>query len=462
MCSKMMAAAAAAACSSVSHPRRLPQIARHRRLRQHFLSSHLLLRLGSRHRLAPAAFALPPAASPERTKPTEAEPIRVHGYRYRHRCTSSDRAAAVSRWDARTAENFRALCTGEKGEAMAYQGPSFTVSSVVSCCRAAISLRATAPAVFQRLWAKGRRDFWGKFKDETDGLERKHHKAGLLSMANAGKSTNSSQFFITLKPTPHLNGKHVVFGEVLEGMDVVREVAEVSVDAAAHRPIAANEVTISACGELDHMILRRRRWRRTRCIVALPRLRCAPGRLWTRTVWRRGGQEAARGAGRRGGAAGLAVVPEACRWTRLGVHGWRERQARWIAIFEKVTAGTAASAARAPASSSAGAGYPPESTMRKAPSSSVNATMKKAPARHRPLHFLPRHLQLPRWAALRRNPRCTVAWLRLRCAPGRLWTRPRRWRADQAARGAGQRGGAAGLAVVPGLLMDAAGCSWLA
>jgi len=84
-----------------------------------------------------------------------------------------------------------------------------------------------------------------KFADEPGALALKHDRAGILSMANAGANTNGSQFFITFGPTPHLNGKHGVFGQVVSGMNVVQSIRERDPQRAREPGTKINSIDIS-------------------------------------------------------------------------------------------------------------------------------------------------------------------------------------------------------------------------
>lgn len=144
----------------------------------------------------------------------------------------------------RTAENFRCLCTGEKGmgqsgKPLHYKGSKFHRVITDFMCQGGDFTRGNGTG--------GESIYGAKFADESfAGKAGKHTGLGCLSMANAGPNTNGSQFFICTAETPWLDGKHVVFGNVIKGKEVVEAVEKVGSSNGATR----KEVVIADCGQI--------------------------------------------------------------------------------------------------------------------------------------------------------------------------------------------------------------------
>eukprot|EP00667_Euglena_gracilis_P021927 EG_transcript_24192 len=141
----------------------------------------------------------------------------------------------------RTCENFRALCTGEKGAGRIWKKPLHYKGCAIHRVLPRFLIQG---GDFSHGNGTGGESIYGEaFEDE--GFLHRHTRPGLLAMANTGPNTNGSQFFITLAPAPHLDGLHVIFGEVVQGMEIVRLIEQIETSDSGRPKM---QVKISDCG----------------------------------------------------------------------------------------------------------------------------------------------------------------------------------------------------------------------
>ncbi|PSC72208.1 peptidylprolyl cis-trans cyclophilin-type domain containing [Micractinium conductrix] len=154
-------------------------------------------------------------------------------------------ALSAAKEAPKACENFRCLCTGEKGvgkasgKALHYKG--------VRLHRVQKGFVAQGGDVVKGDGSGGDSIYGGKFKDEAAALKLRHDTAGVVGFANSGKHSNTSQFYVTLAPAPQCDGKHVVVGRVVEGLEVLQQLEELAASADGTPRV---DVVVADCGAL--------------------------------------------------------------------------------------------------------------------------------------------------------------------------------------------------------------------